>query len=63
MPSGPVAESESRVDRIFSTLSGGKDRVQEQLGTTGYGGYREGWVWDTRFRGKHRVEAFSFITC
>ena len=33
MPSGPVAESESRFDSKLSTLSGEKDTVQEQLGT------------------------------
>ena len=38
MPSGPVAESESRVERTFS---GAKDRIQEQLGMTGKDGHRE----------------------
>ena len=38
MLSDPVAESESRVERTFSTFSGAKDRVQEQLGTTGKDG-------------------------
>ena len=32
IPSGPVAESESRVERTFSNFTGAKDRVQEQLG-------------------------------
>ena len=49
MPSGPVAESELRVARNFSTFSGAKDRIQEQLGTTGKDGYKEGGVRDTRF--------------
>ena len=49
MPSGPVAESELRVARNFSTFSGAKDRIQEQLGMTGKDGYREGGVRDTRF--------------
>ena len=35
MPSGLVAESESRVARNFSTFSGAKYRVQEQLSMTG----------------------------
>ena len=46
MLSGPVAESDSRAARKFSTFSGAKDRIQEQLGITGKGGYREreaGW--------------------
>ena len=29
---GPVAESELRVARTFSTFLGAKDRIQEQLG-------------------------------
>ena len=49
IPSGPVAESELRVARNFSTFSGAKDRIQEQLGMTGKDGYREGGVRDTRF--------------
>ena len=49
MLSSPVAESESRVVRNFSTFSGAKDRIQEQLGTTGKDGYKEGGVRDTRF--------------
>ena len=44
MPFGPVAESESRVERTFSTFSGAKDRVQEQLGTTGKDGFRDN-IW------------------
>ena len=48
MPSGPVAESESRAARNFSTCSGAKDRISEQLGTTGKGGYRERGIGDTR---------------
>ena len=35
MPSGPVAESESRFDSKLPTLSGEMDTVQEQLGVTG----------------------------
>ena len=38
VPSGPVAESDLRVARNFSTFSGAKDRIQE-LGMTGKGGY------------------------
>ena len=41
MLSGPVAESELRVSRKFSTFSGVKDRIEEQLGATGSDGYRE----------------------
>ena len=41
MPSGPVAESESRVVRNYSTSTGEKDRIQEQLGMTGKDGCRE----------------------
>ena len=37
MSSGLVAESELTVARNFSTFSGAKDRVQEQLGMTGKG--------------------------
>ena len=48
MSSGPVAESESRVDRNFSTFSGAKDRVQEQLDVIGKGGYRERVFGETR---------------
>jgi len=47
MQSGPVAESESRVVRNFSTFSDAKDIIQEQLGTTGKDGYTEGGVRDT----------------
>ena len=52
MPSGPVAESELRFDSKLYILLGEKDRVQEQLGMTGY---RKRWVLDTGFRCKHRV--------
>ena len=31
MPFGPVAESESRFEITFSTFSGAKDKVQEQM--------------------------------
>ena len=47
--SGPVVESKSSVSRNFSTFSGAKDRIQEQLVMTGKGGYREGGDRDTRF--------------
>ena len=50
MPSGPVAESESRFDSKISTLSEEKDTAQVQLGATGLGGYRKRWVSDTRFK-------------
>ena len=50
MPSGPVAESESRVARNFSPFSGAKrHRIQEQWGTTGNDEYREGGVRDKIF--------------
>ena len=62
MPCGSVAESESRVERTFSTFSDAKDRIQEQLGTTGKDGYQELGVRDTRFGSKHRIEAFSLLT-
>ena len=61
MPSSPIAESESRNARNFSTFSGEKDRVQEQLGATVYGGCKEGGVRDTTFGRKHRIEAFSLL--
>ena len=42
MPSGPIAESESRVARNFSTFSGAKDRVQNKK--------KENWpLWMWRF--------------
>ena len=34
----PVAESELRVERTFSTFSDAKDRIHEQLGITGKDG-------------------------
>ena len=41
MPSSPVVESEFRVERTFSTISGARDRAQEQLGMGNDG---EGWL-------------------
>ena len=41
MQSSPVSKSESRVNSNFSTILDAKNRVQEQLGVTGKGGYRE----------------------
>ena len=41
MQSSPVSKSESRVNSNFSTILDAKNRVHEQLGVTGKGGYRE----------------------
>jgi len=35
LPSDPVAESGSRIERTFSTFSGAKDTIQEQLDSSG----------------------------
>ena len=65
MPSGPVSESESRVARNFYPFSDAKDRTQEQLGTTGKNGYREGGVWfrsqDFKANTELRHSAFSRV--
>ena len=61
MPSDPFAESESRVARNF-TFSGATYTVQEQLGTTVYGWYRERGVADTRVGSKHIIEPFGLLT-
>ena len=62
MQSGPVAESESRVVRNFSTFSDAKDIIQEQLGTTGKDGYTEGGVRDTIIWSKYIIDAFGLFT-
>ena len=62
MSSNPVAESELRVERTFSTFSGASDSIQKFFGMTGKDGSREWGVGDTRFGSKHRIDAFSLLT-
>ena len=63
MPSGPVAESESRFDFKLSTLSGEKDTESRnrwvRLGKVG----TENDGFGTLFRSKHGVHAFGLFMC